>query len=140
MFLLDTNVISEMRKSATRRADPAVQSWSDSTNVRSLYISAVTLLELEKGVLQRSRKDAAQGAVLHGWLHGQVIPAFRDRTLAVDTQVALRCAALHVPATSAYYDALIAATALVHGLTVVTRNLKDFEPMAVPVFNPWLNR
>jgi predicted nucleic acid-binding protein len=137
MFLLDTNVISEMRKSANGKADLAVQSWSDRTNVRSLYLSAITLLELEKGVLQRSRKDAEQGTILQGWLHGQVIPAFRDRTLAVDTSVALRCAALHVPATTAYYDGLIAATALIHGLTVVTRNVKHFEPMGVPVYNPW---
>ena len=138
MYLLDTNVISEMRKSTARRADPAVQSWTDRTDIRLFYLSAVTILELEKGVLQRSRKDSAQGTVLHRWLHQQVIPAFHDRIFAIDTTIALRCAALHVPATAAYYDALIAATALVHNMTVVTRNTADFASTGVSVLNPWL--
>ena len=137
MYLLDTNVISEMRKSATGRADPAVQSWTDRTNIRLLYLSTITILELEKGVLRRSRKDPVQGAVLHEWLHQQVIPAFHDRTFAIDTATALRCATLRVPATAAYYDSLIAATALVHNMTVVTRNTADFTSTGVSVLNPW---
>jgi toxin FitB len=137
MYLLDTNVISEMRKTAIGRADPAVQAWAARTNIRLLYLSTVTILELEKGVLRRSRKDPAQGAVLQHWLHQRVIPTFRDRTFTVDIEVALRCAAFHVPATAAYYDALIAATALVHNMTVVTRNTADFVATGVSVLNPW---
>jgi len=139
MYLVDTNVLSEMRKIGSGKADPTVEAWSNRTSMRLLYVSAITLLELEKGVLGRLRKDAAQGAVLQKWLHRQVMPAFLDRTLVVDTEVALRCAALHVPATAEYYDSLIAATALVHGLTVVTRNTDDFVVSGVPVLNPWQN-
>lgn len=83
------------------------------------------------------RRDAAQGVVLRAWIDGRVLPAFEGRILAVDMAVAQRCARLHVPDPRAERDALIAATALVHGLTVATRNVADFQPMGVDLLNPW---
>ncbi|WP_337057246.1 type II toxin-antitoxin system VapC family toxin [Pseudomonas sp. USHLN015] len=137
MFLLDTNVVSELRKARQGRADPGVITWSGSVNAKTLYLSAISLMELETGVLGIERKDATQGALLRTWLNQQVLPGFAGRVLAVDATVALACARLHVPDRKSERDALIAATALVHGLTVVTRNLADFEGTGVPLINPW---
>ena len=103
----------------------------------SLFISAITVLELETGILLVERKDPQQGAVLRSWLNTHVLPAFSERTLPVDVAVALRCAGLHVPDPRSDRDALIAATALVHGMTVVTRNVADFSPTGVDVVNPF---
>lgn len=136
MYLLDTNVVSELRKP---RADRHVKRWASGVVASSLFLSVISLLELETGVLQVERRDAKQGAVLRRWLDSHVLPAFADRMLAVDTTVALRCAQLHVPDKMANGDALMAATALVHGLTVVTRNTADFEPAGVGLINPWLS-
>jgi predicted nucleic acid-binding protein len=137
MYLLDTNVISEMRKAANGRADRAVQHWSDRVDRERVYLSTITILEMEIGVLRMQRKDAVQARHYEVWLHEQVLRQFAGHIVAVDSTIALRCAALHVPVTVAYNDSLIAATALVHGLTVVTRNVKDFVPMGVKVLNPW---
>lgn len=137
MFLLDTNVVSELRKARQGRADPGVITWAGSVNAKTLYLSAISLMELETGVLGIERKDAAQGTLLRTWLNQQVLPGFAGRVLAVDATVALACARLHVPDRKSERDALIAATALVHGLTVVTRNLADFEGTGVPLINPW---
>ena len=137
MFVLDTNVVSELRKSGAGKADRKVISWAASVPVGCLFLSAITLLELEMGVLLVERRDALQGSALRHWLDHSVIPAFENRVLPVDRAVALQCARLHVPDPRSERDALIAATALVHGLTVVTRNLADFEPTRVPLLNPW---
>lgn len=137
MLLLDTNVISELRKIRSGKADLEVARWADSIEAGSLYLSAITLLELELGVLQVERRDARQGSVLRAWLEQQVLPAFAGRVLPVDTAVARRCARLHVPDPRAERDALIAATALVHGMTVATRNIADFLPTGVGLLNPW---
>lgn len=137
MFVLDTNVVSELRKAKSGTADPRVVAWVSTVPVGQLFLSAISVLELEIGVLRVERRDPAHGAVLRAWLDDQVLPAFAGRVLAVDTSVALRCAKLHVPDPRAERDALIAATALVHGMTVVTRNVADFEPTRVPIFNPW---
>jgi len=137
MFLLDTNVISELRKAGDGKADEQVVGWLSSVSATSLYVSAITLMELELGILRIERRDTAQGARLRAWMESRVLPEFSERTLPVDTAVALRCAQLHVPDPRADRDALIAATALVHGMTVVTRNLADFVPTGVPVWNPW---
>ena len=83
------------------------------------------------------RRDPVQGAVLRSWMREQVISRFGERILAIDVSVSLRCAALHVPDPRPEIDALIAATALVHGLTVVTRNVADFKSIGVAIFNPW---
>ena len=134
MFLLDTNVISELRKP---QADPAVVAWAKGVAAYKLYISAITLLEIETGILRLQRRDSSQAAILRTWLEGHVIPAFAGRVLSIDSQVARRCARLHVPDRSNECDALIAATALVHDMTIVTRNAKDFTFDGIAVINPW---
>ncbi|WP_238945085.1 type II toxin-antitoxin system VapC family toxin [Vandammella animalimorsus] len=137
MYLLDTNVLSELRKVQSGKADPQVAAWARSVDAADLFISAITVMELELGVLSIERKDAAQGALLRAWLEQRVLPEFATRTLPIDTAVAQRCARLHVPDRRAERDALIAATALVHGMHVATRNLADFAPTGVPLVNPW---
>ena len=138
MFLLDTNVVSELRKAKSGKARPSVTAWAARIPAGSLYVSSITLLELEMGVLQLERRDAAQGMIIRTWLDGHVLPAFAGRVVAVDAAVALQCARLHVPDRLSERDAMIAATALVHGMTVVTRNLANFEASGVPLLNPWL--
>ncbi len=135
MFLLDTNVVSELRRPA--KANATVAAWASRTPVASFYLSAITILELELGLLLVERRDVTQGAVLRAWFDQQVLPRFDNRILPVDTAVAQRCARLHVPDRRSERDALIAATALVHGLTVVTRNVSDFEATGVQILNPW---
>lgn len=137
MYLLDTNVVSELRKAKAGKADHKVIAWAEGIAASSLFLSAITLLELEAGVLLIERRDPTQGAILRAWLEGRVLQAFSGRILAVDTAVALRCAKLHVPDPRSDRDALIAATALVHGLTVVTRNVAAFEATGVALLNPW---
>ena len=137
MFLLDTNVVSELRKVGDGRADPGVMAWLAGTDASSCYVSALTLMELEIGILRLERRDPAQGNLLRRWMESRVMPEFAERTLPVDTTVALRCARLHVPEPRAERDALIAATALVHGMRVVTRNVADFAATGVPLLNPW---
>jgi hypothetical protein len=137
MFVLDTNVVSELRKAGDGKADANVVAWLSGVDAATLYLSAVTVMELELGILRVMRRDAVQGARLRTWMDRHVLPEFSDRILPVDRDVALRCAALHVPDPRADRDALIAATALVHGMTVVTRNLADFEPTGVRLMNPW---
>jgi predicted nucleic acid-binding protein len=137
MYLLDTNVVSELRKTNSDRADRLVTAWARGIAAESMFLSAISVLELERGTLLMERRDPAQGAMLRSWMENLVIPSFAGRILPVDTPVALRCAALHVPDPKSYRDALIAATALVHGMTVVTRNVSDFEPSGVAVLNPW---
>ncbi|MET4275966.1 MULTISPECIES: type II toxin-antitoxin system VapC family toxin [unclassified Bradyrhizobium] len=135
MFLLDTNVISELRR--PDKADRNVVAWANAIPAANFFMSAISILEIELGARLIERKDAAQGAVLRTWIDGQILVRFEGRILAIDTAVAQRCAQLHVPNPRAERDALIAATALVHGLTVVTRNVGDFEPTGVPLLNPW---
>lgn len=137
MYLLDTNVVSELRKGRSGKIDRHVKAWSKSVPVASLFLSAISILEIETGVLLIERRDRTQGMLLRTWLEEHVLPAFDGRILAVDTAVARRCAALHVPDRCSDRDALIAASALVHGMTVVTRNVGDFEPTGVAVLDPW---
>ena len=135
MYILDTNVISELRKG--RKTQPNVKKWADALPSASLYISVISVLELEIGTLLISRRDEEQGAILRAWIDRHVLPTFSGRILAIDIAVAQRCATLHVPNPRSDRDALISATALVHGLTVVTRNVADFETTGVGVLNPW---
>ena len=135
MYLLDTNIVSELRKGI--KADSYVLSWAREVSTSSLFLSVITVLELEAGVLQKERKDPSQGAILRSWLNSHVLPSFLDRILNIDVAVAQRCAKLHIPDPHSERDALIAATALVHGLIVVTRNIKDFNETGVELLNPW---
>lgn len=137
MFLLDTNIVSELRKVRTGKAHPNVVAWVQTVHESSLFLSAIVVQELEIGVLQLERKDPTQAAVLRSWLDESVLSAFADRVLPVDTAVARRSAPLHVPDPQPYRDGLIAATALVHGMTIVTRNIADFRITGVPLLNPW---
>ena len=135
MYILDTNVISELRKA--RKTHQNVRKWAERVPSASLYISVISVLELEIGILLIDRRDKEQGAILRAWMDRHVLPTFSGRILAIDTDVAQRCAMLHVPNPRSDRDALIAATALVHGLTVATRNVADFERAGVAVLNPW---
>ena len=138
MYLLDTHVVSELRKIRLGKADPQVADWADSVDAVDLYLSVITVQELEIGVLLAERRDPSQGAIFRAWLNSHVLPAFTGRILVVDTAVAQRSARLHVPDPRPVRDGLIAATALVHGMTVVTRNVADFAPTGAATLNPWL--
>lgn len=135
MYVLDTDVVSHLRR--PDKADPHVVAWAASTPVTLHYISCITLFELERGIVSMERKDTAQGAVLRAWMDRQILVRFSGRILPVDVAVAQRCAKLHVPDPAPERDAFIAATAMVHGMTVVTRNTEDFELTGAEVLNPW---
>jgi toxin FitB len=135
MYILDTNVVSELRKA--KKANQNVTKWAQPLPSATLYISVISLLELEIGILLIERRDKEQGAILRAWMNRHVLPTFSGRILAINTEVAQRCATLHVPNPRSDRDALIAATALVHGLTVATKNVADFEDMGVGLLNPW---
>jgi predicted nucleic acid-binding protein len=137
MFILDTDVVTELRKAKVGKADRNVHAWAGSVAAASLFISAITVCELESGVLLKEHDDPQQARLLRTWLDEQVMPAFQGRVLPVDTTVAVRCARLHMLAPRSPRDALIAATALVHGMTVVTRKVAEFAPTGVAMLNPW---
>ncbi|WP_426233525.1 type II toxin-antitoxin system VapC family toxin [Pararhizobium sp. DWP3-4] len=137
-YLLDTNVVSELRKIGDGKADANVVAWVGREDAASFFLSAITILELERGILGVQRRDARQGARLRTWLDSHVRPEFAGRIIAIDDAVATRCAHLHILDRRNEVDALIAATALVHGLTVVTRNVKDFEGTGAIIADPWL--
>lgn len=137
MYLLDTNVVSELRKRRSGKIDPAVEAWAGSVDQADLYLSVISVMEIELGIARLERRDTRQADVLRLWLHDKVMPAFAGRLLMVDAAIALRCARLHVPETRSERDAWIAATGLVHDLTVVTRNLSDFVGTGVPLIDPW---
>lgn len=137
MFILDTNAVSELRKGARVASAAPIVAWAREVDEEALHLSVVTLLELEIGVRRIERRDTVQGAALRRWLDDQVRPAFAGRILPIDTAVALACAALHVPDPAAERDALIAATGLVHGFAIVTRNEADFSGTGARIINPW---
>ena len=133
-YLLDTNVHSELRRDD--RADATVRKWAMECRSQDFFLSAITILEIELGVLRLARRDPQQSQPLRSWIE-KTLGDFAGRILPIDADVALRCAALHVPNPKPDRDAYIAATALVHDLTVVTRNVRDFANTGVKLFNPW---
>ncbi|WP_375429631.1 type II toxin-antitoxin system VapC family toxin [uncultured Sphingomonas sp.] len=137
MYLLDTNVLSELRKRRSGKIDPAVEAWVGTVDQAQLHLSAMTIMEVELGMAQLERRDHRQAAILRLWLHEKVLPAFAGRILSLDTAIALRCARLHVPDPKSERDAWIAATGLVHDMTIVTRNLVDFVTTGATLLDPW---
>ncbi len=134
MFLLDTNVVSQLRRRSNY--DRHVSAWANNMDAIVQFLSIMTVRELEYGALLAARKDPRKGEFLSEWV-ADVLTAFKDRILPIDTDIALRCAALHVPDPRPERDSWIAATALVHDLTVVTRNTRDFAVMGVKLLDPW---
>jgi toxin FitB len=137
MYLLDTNVLSELRKGKAGKADRNVSAWAKSVSVPTLFLSAISIFELEIGILLIERRDRKQGLLLRSWMEDKVLPTFNGRILSIDTTVAQKCATLHVPTPCSERDSLIAATAMIHGMTIVTRNVSDFESTGVAIINPW---
>ena len=137
MYLLDTNIVSESRKLGTLRIDPVAALWLDRIDVEETFLSAMTIFELERGVRQMERRDAAQGLLLRRWLGGQVLPTYETRILSMSGAVALVCAGLHIPDPKSERDAWIAATAIDGGLTLATRNLGDFAGLGVRLVDPF---
>jgi predicted nucleic acid-binding protein len=137
MYLLDTNVVSELRKCSAGRGHPNVTVWASLLPSSTFFLSSITIQEIEIGILRVERRDQSQGALLRTWLEDHVLPDFAGRIHPIDTVVARRSARLSVPDPKPYRDVLIAATALIHGLTLVTRNILDFASTGVRLVNPW---
>lgn len=137
MLLLDTNVVSELRKVASGKADPNVVVWNETVDPAETFISSVVLHELEIGVRLVEHNDAVAGKVLRNWLDNTVLTAFSGRILPLDEAAAVQAAQWHVPNPKPINDAYIAATAFTRRMTLVTRNIKDFEGMGVALVNPW---
>jgi hypothetical protein len=135
-YLLDTNVISELRKSEAR-AEPRVRAWAHRQSTSDLSVSVITVMEIEIGVGRLERRDSRQGEVLRSWLERDLLAAFASRIWPIDLTVVRRAATMRVPDPRPERDVLIAATALVLNLVVVTRNVSDFQPLGVEVHNPW---
>ena len=132
-WLLDTNVISELRKG--ERADPGVRAWYAGTLAAELYTSVLVLGEVRRGIESIRRRDAISATALEHWL-GRIVDGFTDRILPVDAAVADRWGALNVPDPVPTVDGLLAATALVHDLVLVTRNVRDVSGTGVRVLDP----
>jgi toxin FitB len=130
-------VVSELRKVGDGKADPNVTAWISAQDSRDLYLSVITILELERGILSIQRRDIDQGSRLRAWMDSRVRPEFAERIISIDEVIATRCAHLHIPDRRNEADALIAATAIVHGLVVVTRNVQVFQGTGAVLVDPW---
>jgi predicted nucleic acid-binding protein len=135
-LLVDTNVVSELRKRVSLR-NPGVKSWEQETDLDSVYLSAITVSELATWVARVKHRDAVQGGILGDWFNTRVMGQFATRIVPVDAEVGICAGQLHVPDPRDYRDAFIAATAIVRGMTVVTRNTAHFAPMGARVINPF---
>jgi len=135
MFLLDTDVLSASRR--PEKSPPQFAAWVMQTSPLQMHLSAISVLEVRIGALRIARRDKAQGGLLQEWVQNSVLAKFEGRILPLDSTIAFRCAELHVPNPAPERDAMIAATALVHNFTLVTRNVRHFGPMGVRLFNPW---
>lgn len=137
MYLIDTNVLSELRKGNTAKINEQVALWASSVHLDDLYISVITLQEIQTGILLLKRKDPVQAGLLQKWMNEYILVEFKGRILTIDIETALTCSQLHVPDKRPYADSLIAATAITHKLTLVTRNISDFNSLKVNLINPW---
>lgn len=133
-YVLDTNVVAALR---VPDRNPAVAAWATSVPVQELFITAMTLAEVERGVIAKERSDPGQGAILRRWFEERVLPAFQGRVLPFDVEAARVLATFRVPEHAPLDDALTGAIAQSAGLVVVTRNTKHFEPLGVTCINPW---
>lgn len=137
IFVLDTNVVSELCKAGDGKADVNVVMWLNAQDTASFYVSIITIMELDLGITRMEKRDPRQGASLRSWMNEHVLPTFSARTIMIDHAVAKACANLHADNPRPDRDALIAASAIAHRMTVVTRNVKDFGSMNVDIINPW---
>ncbi|HEX8420899.1 MAG TPA: type II toxin-antitoxin system VapC family toxin [Sphingomonas sp.] len=137
MYLLDTNVLSELRKLGDGRCAPAVAAWIAGVDQLDLHLSVVTLMEIELGIVRLERRDERQAAMLRRWMRDRVMPTFAATILPIDAAVAIRCARLHVSDPASERDAWIAATGLVHGLTIVSRDIADFAKTGAVLLDPF---
>ena len=136
MYLLDTNVLSELRPGKPRQSE-AVRAWASTIPGSQFFLSAITLMEHEIGILRLERKSPPEGGALCAWFRA-VVTGFEGRILPFDAAAAMRCAGLHVPDAKSFRDSMIAATASAHRFTLVTRNVADFEGCGVQLVNPWV--
>lgn len=133
-YVLDTNVVSALR---VRGRNRVVEDWAASIPVADQFVTAMTMAEIERGVVAKERSDPAQGEVLRRWFDERVLTTFADRVLPFDLPAARVLASYRVPEHAPFDDALIAAVAQARGMTVVTRNTRHFTPLGVPCIDPW---
>ncbi|KMK51578.1 twitching motility protein PilT [[Actinobacillus] muris] len=137
MYLLDTNILSELRKFHNNTIDENVRKWFEQIMPSQTYISVISLMEIQMGISLKKRKDVLQAAHLQQWFNDMLLPLYQTRTLPINAEIALSCAELHIPNRRSLNDTLIATTAIQHKLTLVTRNTKDFQGLKLRLLNPF---
>ncbi|MCY6412791.1 type II toxin-antitoxin system VapC family toxin [Acinetobacter sp. VNH17] len=137
MYLLDTNILSQIRKIHHPHCPNAFKHWFETTDLSLCYLSVITIFEIEQGILRKEHIDPIQGHLLRTWFEQKIQSEFKDRVLELNMTIALKTAQLHVPNPASLTDSMIGATALQHNLTLITRNTKDFQSFGVKLFNPF---